>query len=32
MTALIVVVLGIVGAVSNDNVTCPGGATSCNVP
>ncbi|MGW1564544.1 hypothetical protein ACWCQ1_50195 [Streptomyces sp. NPDC002144] len=30
--ALIVVVLGIIGAVSNDSVTCPGGATSCNVP
>ncbi len=30
--ALVVVVLGIIGAVSNDSVTCPGGATSCNVP
>lgn len=30
--ALVVVVLGIAGAVSNDDVTCPGGATTCNVP
>ncbi|MER5856285.1 MULTISPECIES: hypothetical protein [unclassified Streptomyces] len=30
--ALIVVVLGIAGGMSNDNVTCPGGASSCGVP
>ncbi|MGW0966615.1 hypothetical protein [Streptomyces sp. NPDC002516] len=30
--ALIVLVLGIVGATSNDDVTCPGGTTSCGAP
>ncbi|MER5402907.1 hypothetical protein [Streptomyces sp. NPDC002599] len=30
--ALIVLVLMLAGAVSNDNVTCPGGATSCGAP
>lgn len=30
--ALIVLVLGIAGAASNDSVTCPGGATSCGTP
>ena len=30
--ALLVLVLGIAGAVSNDSVTCPGGATSCGTP
>jgi hypothetical protein len=30
--ALVVVVLAIAGGMSNDNVTCPGGATSCGVP
>ncbi|MFD7938324.1 hypothetical protein ACFV4T_27975 [Streptomyces sp. NPDC059755] len=30
--ALIVLVLGLVGLTSNDNVTCPGEATSCGSP
>lgn len=30
--AIIVVVLGIAGLTSNDDVTCPGGATSCGAP
>jgi hypothetical protein len=30
--ALIVLVLMIAGAASNDSVTCPGGATSCGTP
>lgn len=30
--ALVVLVLGIAGMTSNDNVTCPGGATSCGSP
>ncbi len=32
MLALIVLVLGIAGAASNDSVTCPGGARSCGIP
>ncbi|GGW65805.1 hypothetical protein GCM10010381_58680 [Streptomyces xantholiticus] len=32
LLALIVLVLMIAGGMSNDNVTCPGGASSCGYP